>query len=103
MWFIYFSALARSSLRRRLLGAARVCVYIGVLTGIAAAFAAKSAVGQIREQTRALGRQLEPLAELVKGTTEFRINGQSVFFAVSTLGDATVSGVLDRVQAHCED
>jgi hypothetical protein len=49
-----------------------------------------------------LGRELLPMADLLEGAQQVRINGESMFLA-STVTDQSIDQVLDRYQQHCEE
>ena len=105
MFSLYLLAAFRQNgpLRRRVLGALRVCVYALVMTSVSGFFTARSALGLMREQLKALGAELLPLADLLEGATPLRINGETLIFSSTFVRDTSVRQVLDRVQAHCEE
>jgi hypothetical protein len=49
-----------------------------------------------------LGRELLPMADLLEGAQQVRINGESMFLA-STVTDQSIGRVLDRYQQHCQE
>ncbi len=89
-------------LKRRLLGSLRAAAYLVTVSSVLCICAVRSALGQVGEQTLALGTQLMPLADLLDGATRVDINGQSLAFSMVTLEGTSVREVLDRMQRHCE-
>ncbi len=86
--------------KKRLLGTARVLAYGTVVSLGLGALTVKSAVANVSDESLQLGRKLAGLQDLVHGAQEFRLNGESVFFASSKVDD-TVPTVLDRFEKHC--
>lgn len=105
MWALYVLALFRSQnhrrWRRRLFGSFRVCAYVLAMTALGSVVFARRALGRVHEQAFALGEQLLPLADLLRGTTALRINGEPLFFSMSAVHDRSVHDVLARVRANC--
>lgn len=86
--------------KKRLLGTARVLAYGTVVAAGFGALTVRSAVASVGEQSLELGRKLEGLQDIIHGSQEFRLNGESVYFATSK-SDLSVSAVLDRFDQKC--
>jgi hypothetical protein len=86
--------------KKRLFGSMRVIAYGLVVSAGLGALTIHNAVADAEEQSLTLGRQLQDLGDLLGSGTEFRLNGQRIYFSNATT-DETVSTVLDRFEAHC--
>jgi hypothetical protein len=105
MWALYLLAWLRSgkgaALRRRVFGMLRVGLYLAVVASIGTVLLVRRALGEIREQTATLGKELLPLADLLESTTVLRVNGEPLFFSM-TVTHETVHKALDRVEENCK-
>ena len=86
--------------RKKLFGSIRVLTYGLVVSAGLGALTIRSAVADAEDQSMQLGRKLSDLGDLLRGGREFRLNGQTIFFATSKT-DEPVKNVLDRFEAHC--
>jgi hypothetical protein len=93
--------LLRNVPKKRLFGTLRVMGYSLVVCAGLGALTLRSAVASAEDQGLKVGRSLAELSDLVQSGTEFRLNGQSVFFSAGT-SDDSVSKVLDRFEANCK-
>ncbi|HEY1954219.1 MAG TPA: hypothetical protein VGH28_01365 [Polyangiaceae bacterium] len=87
--------------KKKFLGTARVIAYGTVVAGVFGALSARNAVADVRSQSLELGRKLTGIQDLVSGSHEYRLNGQSVYVSASESTDA-VKDVLDRFESHCK-
>jgi len=87
--------------KKKFLGTARVIAYGTVVSAVFGAITVRNAVADVRTQSLELGRKLAGLQDLVAGSHEYRLNGQSVYVSASESGDQ-VGEVLDRFEAHCK-
>jgi hypothetical protein len=62
----------------------------------------RRARGDVGEKMMVLGRELLPMADLLSGAQQVRINGESMFLA-STVTDQSIGEVLDRYERHCQE
>jgi hypothetical protein len=86
--------------KKKFLGTARVLTYGLVVTAGFGALSVRSAVADVGDQSLEVGRKLGDLQDLLHGASEFRLNGQTVFFSSSNT-DESLKTVLDRFEAHC--
>src|SRR5437763_166525 len=86
--------------KKRVMGTLRVLAYGTVVSLGLGALTVRSAVADVNNDSLALGRKLAGLQDLVQGQQQFRLNGESVFFATGKTDDG-VSKVLDRFETHC--
>jgi len=86
--------------KKRFMGTLRVLAYGTVVTAGLGALTVKSAIANVNDQTLEMGRKLAGLQDVIPGSQEFRLNGESVFFATSKT-DQSVAAVLDRFDEHC--
>lgn len=87
--------------KKRLFGTMRVLGYGLVVSAGLGALTIRNAVASAEEQGLQVGRNLAELSDLVQSGTEFKLNGQSIFFANGTTQES-VASVLDRFEAHCK-
>lgn len=101
-WFAWLRGGRGRRLAHGVLGLLRVGVYLVLAAGVVGIIAARRALADVREQGTMLGRELMPLADLLQGTTALRINGERLFFSMTTQSGSNVRAVMDRFQQHCE-
>jgi len=80
----------------------RVAAYMGVLLSVGSVATVRAARADVTETTLELGRDLVPLADLLKERARVDINGEHVW-ASSSVSSAPVTEILDRYQAHCRE
>lgn len=85
---------------KRLMGTLRVIAYGTVVSLGFGALTVRSAVADVNKDSLVLGRKLAGLQDLVQGEQQFKLNGESVFFATGNT-DQSVSTVLDRFEKQC--
>jgi hypothetical protein len=73
----------------------------GVITALLVVGASR-ARGDVGEKMIALGRELMPLADLIKGAQRATVNGQTLYIATA-MTDESLPQVLDRYEAHCRE
>lgn len=83
-------------------GLLRAAIYVSLVAAVVGVLAARRALADVRQEGTTLGRELVPLADLLQGTTALRINGERLFFSMTTQSDSDVHRVLDRFQRQCE-
>jgi hypothetical protein len=88
------------SLFSRARGLARVTTYFGVLAAVAATLTMHGAKAELAENQISLGRDLAPLADLLKDQQTILINGERAHIATATTSDA-LETVLDRFSQSC--
>jgi len=88
--------------KKRFLGTMRVLAYGTVVAMGLGALTVKSAVANVNDESLEMGRKLAGLQDLITNGQEFRLNGESVFFATSKTPDQ-VDAVLDRFEKHCNN
>jgi hypothetical protein len=88
------------SLFSRASGVARVATYLGVLCAGAATFTMHAAKAEIAENQISLGRDLVPLADLLKGEQTILVNGERAHVSTTTTNDS-LEKVLDRFSEAC--
>jgi hypothetical protein len=88
------------SLFSRARGLARVTTYLGVMCAIAATVTMHSAKAELTENQISLGRDLAPLADLLKGQQTILVNGERAHVATTTTNDS-LETVLDRFSDAC--
>ena len=86
--------------KKRLFGTARVLAYGTVVSLGLGAITVKSAVANVGDESMHLGRTLAGLQDLIHGTQEVRLNGESVFFSANDT-EEPLATVLDRFEKHC--
>jgi len=84
----------------RMRGLGRLSVYFGVLTAVAASFTAHGAKAEMAENQISLGRDLAPLADLLKEQHTISVNGERAHIATTTANES-LETVLDRFSASC--
>jgi len=88
--------------RKRLFGTLRVMGYGLVVSAGIGALTMRNAVADAEEQGLQVGRGLADLSDLLQTGTEFRLNGQKIYFANANT-DESVSKVLDRFETKCNE
>jgi len=94
-----------SSLSRILVpspGARRVAAYLACVSLLTALFAGRTLYADVREAAFAAGAELSNLSDLTGDSVSVAVNGAR-FHHASAVTRSSVSAVLDRVEAHCED
>ncbi len=86
--------------KKRFLGTMRVLAYGTVVAMGLGALTVKSAVANVNDESLEMGRKLAGLQDLVTNGQEFRLNGESVFFATSKTSEP-LDTVLNRFEGHC--
>lgn len=88
--------------RKRSRGAIRVALYGAVVSAGIVGLSIHSARADVVKASYALGGELEGVADKANpgDVTKIRLNGQDMSVSLS-YSDANVSGVLDRLEAHC--
>lgn len=81
-------------------GAARVTTYFGAMVALAATLTMHGAKAEIAENQISLGRDLAPLADLLKEENTILVNGERAHVATATTHDS-LETVLDRFSASC--
>lgn len=85
----------------RVRGVARVTTYLGVLCALAAMVTVHSAKAEIAENQISLGRDLLPMADLLKGQQTILVNGERAHVATATTNES-LETVLDRFSDGCK-
>jgi hypothetical protein len=80
----------------------RLTAFSTITLAVVLLVSAERARGDVGEKMIALGRELLPLADVLKGAQHATVNGQSIYLA-STVTDQSVSQVLDRYETHCRE
>ncbi len=80
----------------------RVITYAGAVSAFGLGFAVHSAKAAAGEEQLALGRDLVPLADLLKEEHTVLVNGQRAHVATATSNDS-LDTVLDRFEKSCEE
>jgi hypothetical protein len=88
------------SLFSRASGVARVTAYLGVLCALAATVTVHTAKAELGENQISLGRDLLPMADLLKGQQTILVNGERAHVATATTDDS-LETVLDRFSDSC--
>ncbi|HEX7664351.1 MAG TPA: hypothetical protein VF407_07575 [Polyangiaceae bacterium] len=86
---------------QKIRGAMRVVAYFGAVSAFALGYAAHVAKADVAEEQMTLGRDLMPLADLLKDEHTVLVNGEHAHVSTATTTD-DVATVLDRFQASCE-
>jgi hypothetical protein len=81
-------------------GVARVTTYFGAMIALAATFTMHGAKAELAENQISLGRDLAPLADLLKEENTILVNGERAHVATATTHDS-LETVLDRFSASC--
>jgi hypothetical protein len=88
-------------LASRVRSVGRVATYMGAMCALAATFTMHGAKAEIAENQISLGRDLAPLADLLKEETTILVNGERAHVATATSNDS-LETVLDRFSTSCQ-
>jgi hypothetical protein len=83
-------------------GTFRVAGYVGVLFVLGFLLALRSARAEVTTMSLELGRDMEPLSDLLTERARVNINGERLW-ASSALSTSSVAEVLGRFEANCHD
>ncbi|MEO8877607.1 MAG: hypothetical protein ABI461_18580 [Polyangiaceae bacterium] len=84
----------------RMRGVGRVSLYLGALTVLAASLTVHGAKAEMAENQMSLGRDLAPLADLLKEESTISVNGERAHVSTTTTKDS-LETVVDRFAANC--
>jgi hypothetical protein len=80
----------------------RAATACAVFLAIGLLFLTRSVRGEVGEKALAIGKDLAGFADLVAGSHQVLLNGESIYLA-STIADEDKRAILDRFEAHCQE